>query len=114
MGCAGPRVCSPKAARTPKTILGRPFNEKIVVWMVGYLTLQILTGKIPILPHGPNQPWEGNVLAAYVEELAASPSTQSAARSTGATMVTNTQPQRPSHSSSPRTPSPRAALRWSC
>jgi hypothetical protein len=66
-------VCSPKAARTPKTILGHPFNEKIDVWMAGCLTLQMLTGKIPILPHGPNQPWEGIVLAGYVEELAQHP-----------------------------------------
>jgi serine/threonine-protein kinase SRPK3 len=57
MGFPGPRVCSPKAFRTPETILGRPFNEKIDVWMVGCLTLQMLTGRIPIMPHGPNQPW---------------------------------------------------------
>lgn len=25
--------------------------------MVGCITLQLLTGKIPIKPHGPNQPW---------------------------------------------------------
>lgn len=57
MGYAGPRVCSPKAFRTPETLLGRSFNEKIDVWMIGCLTLQMLTGKVPILPHGPNQPW---------------------------------------------------------
>ena len=57
MGYAGPRVCSPKAFRAPETLLGRPFNEKIDVWMIGCLTLQMLTGKVPILPHGANQPW---------------------------------------------------------
>jgi serine/threonine-protein kinase SRPK3 len=57
MGYAGPRLCSPKAFRTPETILARPFNEKIDVWMMGCLTLQMLTGRIPIIPHGPNQPW---------------------------------------------------------
>lgn len=52
-----PHVCSPKAFRTPETILGRPFNETIDCWMVGCITLQLLTGKVPIKPHGPNQPW---------------------------------------------------------
>jgi hypothetical protein len=28
MGHAGPRLCSPKAFRTPETVLARPFNEK--------------------------------------------------------------------------------------
>ena len=28
MGHAGPRLCSPKAFRTPETILARPLNEK--------------------------------------------------------------------------------------
>lgn len=57
MGYAAPRVCSPKAFRAPETLLERPFNEKIDVWMMGCLTLQCLTGKVPILPHGPKQPW---------------------------------------------------------
>jgi hypothetical protein len=39
MGFAAPRVCSPEAFRTPETILGRPFNEKTDVWMVGCLSL---------------------------------------------------------------------------
>jgi hypothetical protein len=38
MGHAGPRLCSPKAFRTPETILARPFNEQIDVWMVGWFT----------------------------------------------------------------------------
>lgn len=57
MGYAAPRLCSPKAFRAPETLLERPFNEKIDVWMMGCLTLQCLTGKVPILPHGPNEPW---------------------------------------------------------
>jgi serine/threonine-protein kinase SRPK3 len=57
MGYAAPRVCSPKAFRAPETLLGLPFNEKIDVWMMGCMTLQMLTGKVPITPHGINKPW---------------------------------------------------------
>lgn len=57
MGYAAPRVCSPKAFRAPEILLGRPFNATIDVWMTGCMTLQMLTGKIPIMPHGINQPW---------------------------------------------------------
>jgi serine/threonine-protein kinase SRPK3 len=57
MGYAAPRVCSPKAFRAPEILLGRPFNATIDVWMVGCMTLQMLTGKVPIVPHGINQPW---------------------------------------------------------
>lgn len=57
MGYAAPRVCSPKAFRAPEILLGRSFNASIDVWMTGCITLQMLTGKVPILPHGVNQPW---------------------------------------------------------
>lgn len=57
MGYAAPRKCSPKAFRAPETLLERPFNEKIDIWMMGCLTLQMLTGEVPFVPHGPNEPW---------------------------------------------------------
>ena len=57
MGYAAPRVCSPKAFRAPEILLGRPFNATIDIWITGCMTLQMLTGKVPIMPHGINQPW---------------------------------------------------------
>lgn len=57
MGYATPRSCSPKAFRAPEILLGRPFNATIDIWMVGCMTLQMLTGEVPILPYGVNKPW---------------------------------------------------------
>ena len=56
-GWVGPRACSPQAFRAPEILLGRHFNATVDVWMIGCMTLQMLTGKVPILPRGINQPW---------------------------------------------------------
>jgi serine/threonine-protein kinase SRPK3 len=58
MGYAPARRCSPKAFRAPEILLKRPISAAIDVWMVGCMTLQMLTGKVPILPRGVNQPWK--------------------------------------------------------
>lgn len=83
-GFAPPRVCSPKAFRAPETLLGLPFNASIDVWQIGCMTLQLLTGSVPIKPHGPNQPWTETYTLAQHHALLGPPPKELIAKSTKA------------------------------